>query len=33
MTPGFWIEVAPLLVVALGVTGLLAALVWPRRVR
>lgn len=26
----YWIEVGPLLVVALGVVGLLAALVWPR---
>lgn len=26
----YWIEVGPLLVVALGVMGLLAALVWPR---
>lgn len=29
----YWIDVAPLLVVALGGVGLLAALVWPRRVR
>lgn len=28
----YWIDVAPLVVVALGVVGMLAALVWPRRV-
>lgn len=29
----YWIEIAPLLVAFAGVVGLLAALVWPRRVR